>query len=167
MAKSLFSKSDITPRTKNLPTISSTTNLNNLLRINVKNISGPEIVSGFQRAINRASQRITTDLKKALDDALKSNVWSGTNGDNDIFDSGQLLSSGSVSITQNGIKISYTAPYANLIHYGGYIYPYGNQNARIYLPPRPWVESVLLGNGPVPKFDFLSYYLQEIRSEFR
>ena len=44
------------------------------------------------------------------------------------------------------IIVSYSEPYAALIHYGGYILPYGNPNAdKVYIPPRPWVESTLKG----------------------
>jgi hypothetical protein len=81
-------------------------------------------------------------------------------------DTGELMASGRVTLSENGITISYDAPYAALIHYGGYIHPYGNVNLRVFLPPRPWIESVMFGGGPVPQFDFVSYYTREIAKEF-
>jgi hypothetical protein len=44
---------------------------------------------------------------------------------------------------------------------------YGNTEARVYLPPRKWVEAVMIGGGPVPKFDLKKYYREEILAAFR
>ena len=35
------------------------------------------------------------------------------------------------------------APYANLTHEGGWIRPWGNKNARVDIPARPWTSAVL------------------------
>lgn len=125
-----------------------------------------QIEAALARAVNRASQRITGDLKMALDDAMRSNIWSTLNGIADIVDSGELLSSGTVSASSAGVIVAYSAPYAALVHFGGYINPYGNQSLKVYLPPRPWVEAVLRGLGPIPAFDFQRYYDEEIQREF-
>lgn len=165
--KPLFELSDLIPaKVAGQRTITGTARLNGLLNIRVKRLPEAAIINGFKAAIFRANSRIQVDLKEALDQALKSSVWSTKNGSADIFDSGELLSSGSVSISESGITIAYDAPYATLVHYGGYIHPYGNTSARVYLPPRPWVESVLNGGGPVPEFDFPRYYKEEIEAEF-
>jgi hypothetical protein len=59
-------------------------------------------------------------------------------------DTGRLRSSLSISTDRDGLTIDYSSPYANLVHYGGYIQPYGNPNARpVYQAPRPWVEIAL------------------------
>lgn len=139
---------------------------NRLITLKSKQPSAKEVLSSFQAAVNRASIRIATDLKIALDDALRSGVWDTLTGSADIYDTGELLASGTVSVTGNGVSISYDAPYAALVHYGGYVSPYGNQSARVYLPPRPWIESILNGGGPVAQFDFASYYMEEIKAEF-
>lgn len=137
-------------------------NLDGLITFTIENMGAAEISSKFERAVNRASQRIVDDLKQALSEAMTSSVWNGK----DLVDSGDLMESGSVTLSDNGIMITYDAPHAALVHYGGYIHPYGNVNLRVFLPPRPWVQSVLQGGGPVPQFDFNSYYAREIAAEF-
>lgn len=138
------------------------TNLDGLIQVSLAKFPEAQIRSKIDLAINNANRAIAIDLKRALDDALRSTVWNGE----DIYESGNLLSSGSVTVNDNGITVAYDAPYAAIVHYGGYIYPYGNVNAQIYLPPRPWVESVMFGGGPVPRFNFESYYLSEFKKQF-
>lgn len=162
MASKGLNFGDVIPRIAKTTTIKASANLDNLIKIKLKKIPEREAVARFERAINRASTRIAQDLQGALSAAMASGVWSGE----DLIDTGELMNSGNVSVTADGITISYDAPYAALVHYGGYIHPYGNINARVYLPPRPWVESVLFGGGPVQRFDFESYYIEEIRAEF-
>lgn len=59
-------------------------------------------------------------------------------------DTGKLRSSLIISTDRDGLTIDYSSPYANLVHYGGYIQPYGNPNARpVYQAPRPWVDIAL------------------------
>lgn len=165
--KPLFELSELVPKkVAGRRIITGSARLNGLLNIRVKRIPEAEILGAFKTAINRANSRIQVDLKAALDEALRSSVWPTNNGVSDIYDTGELLSSGSIEISQSGITIAYDAPYAALVHYGGYIYPYGNTSTKVYLPPRPWVESVLNGGGPVPEFDFLKYYKEEIEKEF-
>ena len=135
--------------------------------MNLKSISGEDIASRFEKAVTRASQRISVDLKNALDAALRSGVWPTPSGSADIYETGELLDSGIVTMDKSGLTIAYSAPYAALVHFGGYIHPYGNTTTKVYLPPRPWVESVLKGGGPVPRFNFESYYRQEIEAELR
>lgn len=122
-------------------------------------------VSKFSEALAASRFTIAEKLKDALDQALSSPVWSLPKGeDQDLVDSGRLKASGSVTATENGITISYSAPYANLIHYGGYILPYGNESAqKVYIPPRPWVQSVVAGGGPVPQFDFAAIIREAVR----
>ena len=120
------------------------------------------IVGRFQKAINVASIRIAMDLSKALDEAMMSDGWEG----GDIVDTGRLMESGNVIVNGDGITVANDSPYAAIIHYGGYVVPYGEINSRVYLPPRPWIEAVMLGNGPVPRFDIGRYYYEEIAREF-
>jgi len=138
------------------------------LRMNIKGLNIEDVNKRLASAINRASARVTRDLKDALDKAMLSSAWPTISGRADIYDTGELLQSGKVLVSGNGITIVYDAPYAALVHYGGYIVPYGNASAeKVYLPPRPWVEAVLNGGGPVPKFDFVGLYKEEIEREFR
>jgi hypothetical protein len=158
-------KIDLAP--SKLPKITSSANIRSPIRIGKVKINEARILNGLQAAIGRANARITIDLKAALDDALRADVWSTPSGTRDIYETGELLSSGSVTVGPTGVIVSYDAPYAALVHYGGYIHPYGNISARVYLPPRPWLDSVIRGGGPVPEFDFKRYYLEEIAAEFR
>lgn len=146
--------------------ISASCNTGDILRIKTVRIPEGEILSGLQRAINRASNKIAIDLKAALDDAMRSPVWPTSAGVADIFETGELMASGSVTVSKNGVTIAYDAPYAALVHYGGYINPYGRANTRVYLPPRPWVDAVLNGIGGIQEFDFATYYQREIEAEF-
>jgi phage gpG-like protein len=132
-------------------------------------VSGPsagDMDARFQAASQRAAERIAVDLKAALSDAMRSSVWSTPSGSGDIVDTGELLASGTVTVNKDGVTIAYDAPYAALVHFGGYINPFGNTRVRVYLPPRPWVESVLFGGGPVEEFDFSRYYQEEFQKVF-
>ena len=165
MKKPSLGKIELEP--KNLPKIRASINFKTGLQINKVSLDATGILNRLQGAIGRANARITVDLKAALDAALRAGVWSTPGGVRDIYETGELLSSGSVTLSPNGVTVSYDAPYAALVHYGGYIHPYGNMSARVYLPPRPWLDSVMRGGGPVPEFDFKRYYLEEIEAEFR
>jgi hypothetical protein len=166
MARSLFKPGEITGRVPKPIKLNIDTSLKANFVVELDDQQVTKLPRRFKDAINRANQRIITALKGALDNALRANVWPGLDGNTDIYDSGELLESGRVTLDGNGLEISYDAPYASLVHFGGYIIPYGNTSARVYLPARPWVRSVLTGNGPVPKFDFREYYLQELQKEF-
>ena len=102
---------------------------------------------------------LASELKSALTKALMSPVWAWEGGSRDIFDTGRLAGSGQVLVVSGGLNVVYSAPYAGIVHDGGYIYPYGNTAARpVYLPGRPWIESVMYGKGPVPQFDFDGFF---------
>jgi hypothetical protein len=161
-----FTLDELIPNFKTTQSFVASASLKGLLQLKSKGSSQSELLAALERGINRASQKIAIDLKLALDAALRSSVWQTPSGPADIYKTGKLLASGSVTFNEAGVTIAYDAPYAALVHYGGYINPYGNSSSRVYLPPRPWVESVLRGNGPVPQFDFAGYYLREIAAEF-
>jgi hypothetical protein len=161
MAKSTFGG-----RGSRKTTIKGDVGLDIAYKFTVKGDLASQFNSRLQVAVQRATSRVATELKAALDAALLSGVWSTPSGRGDIYETGELLSSGSVTVDGSGLKIAYDAPYATLVHFGGYINPYGNMSVRVYLPPRPWVEAVLQGNGPVPQFDFEKYYREELAREF-
>jgi hypothetical protein len=165
--KPVITEADLMPKIPKRLTVSATSSLGAMLQMRITAVPASDFEARLEAAIARASQRIATDLKQALDDALRSGVWLTRSGPADIYETGELLASGSVTVDQNGLTIAYDAPYAALVHFGGYIHPYGNLQARVYLPPRPWVQSVLNGGGPVPQFDFQQYYTQEIAAAFR
>lgn len=101
---------------------------------------------------------VAEELKLALNAAMASKVWQWDYGDGDIIDTGALIASLQVTIDETGINIVYGEEYAAYVYYGAYINPYGNPFVKIYMPPRPWIKSVLLGGGPVEKFNFTGAY---------
>lgn len=113
--------------------------------------------------LSLALPRVEKSLAEALDAAMSANTWKWSTGSRDIVDTGALKNS--LKIEWNGMKaiVRYDQPYAALIHEGGYIYPYGNQNASpVYIPGRPWVRSVLVGGGPVPVFNWQEAVLKAL-----
>jgi hypothetical protein len=149
-----------------VPDIKISANANYAIATNIK-LTGYK-PSDFGRDLNRAVKTanllIADRLGAALDEAMASTAWGAGK---DIIDTGQLRDSLVITTTAGGISVKYTAPYAAIVHYGGYIVPYGNTNLqKIYIPGRPWVDSVMRGGGPVPVFDFESVYREAIRSVF-
>lgn len=128
-----------------------------------------DILTGMEEGVKIANEIIAQKLGEALDAAIDSAVWKWRDGGpRDIYDTGKLKASRNISINSNKIVITYDVPYAGIVHFGGYILPYGNPNAKkVYLPARPWIDSVVIGGGPVPKFDFESIYVQAIEDAFR
>jgi hypothetical protein len=119
-------------------------------------------VNQIQDVHRKTLQLSASELEILLDNAMASGIW-GELGD--IIDSGDLRDSLSVVIEGDDIGVSYDSPYANLIHYGGYIAPYGNKNInKVYIPGRPWVESVLFGDGPVESINIPAIFEEAIRS---
>lgn len=119
-------------------------------------------IGQIQDVHRKTLQLSASRLEVLLDSAMASGIW-GELGD--IIDSGDLRDSLSVIIEGDDIGVSYDSPYANLIHYGGYIAPYGNTNIdKVYIPGRPWVESVFFGNGPVESINVPAIFEEAIRS---
>ncbi len=114
-----------------------------------------DLPSDLRKAANKATDKIIADISSALDAAMSASIWNWPSGARDIIDTGALRDSLSIKKAGNGFTITYNQPYAAIVHYGGYIQPYGNPKAtKFYFPPRPWIDSVLNGSGPVPQFDF-------------
>lgn len=122
-----------------------------------------QILAALENTRILFESNITTKLIAALDDAMAASVWQAIGGTGDIVDSGALRNSLEVSATQGKITIRYEEDYAALVHYGGYITPYGNPSIeKVYIPPRPWVQSVLQGGGPVAPVDFPATYKEAL-----
>jgi len=89
----------------------------------------------LQQALIATLTEVSDDLKGKLDASIVSY---------NLVETGNLKNSLIIDTSDNSIKISYDAPYAALMHYGGYIIPYGNPNTQpVYIAPRPWIEVVL------------------------
>ena len=122
-------------------------------------VNEEQLLADAQAEIDMLITKLIGEVKTALNEALKAGVWAWNGGARDIYDTGELARSVSVQASSDGILVSYSAPYANIVHNGGYIHPYGNMSARpIYLPPRPWVTAVLYGGGPIAPFDFDAFF---------
>lgn len=148
--------------------ITASGDINFGMKVRLTGFDAADLLAGFEEGIDRANQIIAQRLGEALDDALESAVWGWREGGSrDIIDTGKLKRSRQIVVEGKNIRISYDVPYAGLVHFGGYILPYGNEYAeKIYVPGRPWLDSVILGGGPVPKFDFESIYEQAIEQAF-
>jgi len=106
--------------------------------------------------VDQALAQARGEIANALNAAMRSSSWRwNEGGSRDIVDTGALQASLSVSFSGGSFQISYSEPYAALIHWGGYISPYGNRSAqKVYLPGRPWVEATVMGGGPVPQIQW-------------
>ena len=148
--------------------------INKRLEIKIPNIGfntsfkvDPSLYKDAEQYINSKMQSATTEvinkLADALDKAMMSNVWNTNSGAADIIDTGKLLASRNINYSNGTLTISYDVPYFGIVHFGGYMQPYGNINAKkVYIPARPWITYTLYGGGPVPKFDFEAAYKQAL-----
>lgn len=137
----------------------------------------------IQQGLLQGSAEVESGLKTALNEALQSSIWSWPrttlrkNGQTagtsrDIIDTGQLRGSLSIKTsflqTKVNTKITYSAPYAALVHYGGMVQPYGNRNAAsVLIPARPWVDAVLKGEGSIPVYNYREVYSSAIEKVWK
>lgn len=123
-----------------------------------------------QKAHKVTLERLAEELEIALGIAMESKVWNDPAwpyGDGDIVQFGNLRDSLDIDVTESQISIAYREEYAAIVHFGGYIFLYGNPNVSVYMPARPWIKSVLLGGGPVEKFDFIGLYSKFFEEEMQ
>jgi hypothetical protein len=129
-----------------------------------------DLPTDVRKAVNKVTDIVIDELGAVLDQAMMAAIWDWTDGKRDIIDTGKLMASRSITKVGNGFTVKYDQPYAGIVHYGGYIQPYGNPKAeKFYYPPRPWVEEVLNGGGRVTQFDFESAFeraFQEVTDKY-
>jgi len=129
-----------------------------------------QFVGSFQKAGFQTEKSISYWLDEAMETPTWS--WQGTtirkNGSiaktpRDIVDSGKLKASKKLTTsfgsTQVKWTVRYTEPYAALVHYGGYIAPYGRSEGTAYVPGRPWIQLVFredANEGDSDAYNFLS-----------
>jgi phage gpG-like protein len=135
-------------------------------------LSNPEAARqaavALEEAIGYANEQAEIAVRNALDYAVSSAVWGWRDGTRDIVDTGKLRDSLAFSSSGDGFEFWYNSPYAAFVHYGGYVRPYGNTKVdAVYIPGRPWVDAVMLGNGPVDAVDLDRIYDDAIARAFR
>jgi len=134
-------------------------------------------LAALTKGIQSGATRIEEALPPLLNEALDSPTWSwpretirqnGTVvGDTrTITDTGALKASGNVTVkflkTKTNFFVTYKAPYARLVHEGGYILPYGDATKTpTYVPGRPWIAAVLDGDKPGINYLDIGQYMEE------
>ena len=123
-----------------------------------------EAVAALVSGVHKAAIKIESFLPPLLNKAMESDVWSWPrqtlrkNGSTaglsrDIVDTGRLRDSLSVDVkfmkTQTNFMIKYSAPYAAIVHEGGYVAPYGRTDLPTRsIPARPWITAAIEGGYP-------------------
>lgn len=124
--------------------------------------------AAMEEAIEYANSKAESAVREALDYAVSSSVWGWRNGSRDIVETGALRDSLRFASSGDGFEFWYDSPYAGLVHYGGYVKPYGNSKIdAVYIPGRPWVDAVMVGGGPVNPVNLDEIYDSAISAAFR
>jgi hypothetical protein len=137
---------------------------------------------GISKGMMNSRTIIKTSLSEALQRSLKASVWSWPNKTHrqngsivgtirDIYDTGKLYRSQKVVSRYSGgvlgFAISYSAPYAYLVHYGGAQRPYGDVTRPLrLLPGRPWVYATVKGTHGIEKYDLNRHLSAAIKQEW-
>lgn len=119
-------------------------------------ILSPPDTGPIMGLLEEAHERGVAAVAEGLKDHLKAQIIAVG-----AVETGALMNSGSVAFHSDSINIDYSiSPYAALIHYGGYIAPYGNVNIeKVYIPGRPWLEASLgISPGPLGAFNWKEAY---------
>ena len=136
-----------------------------------------KLTKSFQGAMFKTEKTISYWLDEAMEESTW--TWSGStirsNGTTvssprNIVDTGKLKNSKKITtsfgVTQGKYAVRYDAPYANLVHFGGYIQPYGNSSASsVYVPGRPWITLVFredMNDGDSDRFNFLEEVKEQV-----
>lgn len=135
------------------------------LKIDEYDVGIRDLPKDIRQAANQATNTVIEELGIALDMAMEAPIWNWPGGARDIIDTGALKNSLSINKAGNGFTITYSQPYAAIVHYGGYIQPYGNESLeKFYMPARPWITAVLEGSSGIPAFDFAYAYERAFES---
>lgn len=132
-----------------------------------------EFVKAFQSSVFNVEKQVSYWLNEAMEESTW--IWTRPTqrvngsfiqpGPRNIVDTGTLRNSKklktSFGSTQAKMQVTYTAPYAGLVHWGGYITNYGDPSrGQTYIPGRPWVQKVFstksdADSGQSDRFGFL------------
>jgi phage gpG-like protein len=116
------------------------------------------------KALSSSTRKVESQVKQAMDANMRDAIWAwprtterkagGVAGSpRDIIDTGNLISRNYIRIgyTTRGasITVGNNSPYAGIVHFGGYITPYGDRSKRaVFAPGRPWI-GVAIGTTTV------------------
>jgi hypothetical protein len=137
---------------------------------------------GISKGMMNSRSIIKTTLSEALQKSMKTSVWAwprstirksgeSAGSPRDIFDTGTLSRSQKIATNYSGgslmINISYSTPYASLVHYGGAHRPYGDESRPLQLlPARPWIFATVTGTYGIEKYDMKGHLEAAIRDEW-
>ena len=127
-----------------------------------KDAANNAIVSGVAGGLKLA----TLQVKPALNEAMGQSVWrwpnqtirknsSDVSAPRDIVDTANLRDSMDATSKESSMTVTYTAPYANMVHYGGITKPYGRGGDSFVYPGRPWIPSMFEGKNGIQKFPLM------------
>ena len=136
----------------------------------LKSLSG-SIRADFIKEMTKGAASIQDELYNVIVSNIETPMWPWRNPKNnrksgsllnedssprDIVDTGKLQNSNVVQVKylQSGFKIEIRnkQPYSGIVHWGGYIRPYGNNAAeKVWVQGRPWV---LISMGIVPSGNY-------------
>lgn len=144
-----------------------------------------EFVSAFQKSAFSVEKQVSYWLDEALQEATwqwprptmrKSGEWVPA-GSRNVVDTGKLYKSKKLQTTfgstQAKLSVSYSAPYAALVHWGGYVMNYGDPTkGQTYMKPRPWIQAVFstksdADSGQTDRFGFLEAIKEEMLSQLK
>ena len=131
--------------------------------------------AAFVKSFQSSAFKTERQIGYWLDDAMENPTWnwqggttirkdgSSASSPRNIVDTGKLKSSKKLTTkfgsTQVRYEVKYTADYAGIIHWGGYITPYGRGGTTTYLPGRPWIQLVFredANEGDSEQYNFLA-----------
>jgi phage gpG-like protein len=132
------------------------------------------------KALSNSTRKVDSQVKEAMQANMNSVIWSWPRETNrksggivgsprDIIDTGNLASRNYVRISYTtrgaSITVGNNSPYAGIVHFGGYITPYGDRSKRpVFIPGRPWI-GVAIGTASVSSGGVTVDWRAEIQKE--
>lgn len=121
-----------------------------------------DIIGAARKAADLSAKAVLSELFGEMQAAIGSPVWSWpretqrsggapVGSPRNIVDTGLLRASGvALFPSARSARFAWSANYASYVHFGAWVYPWGDTSReRVYTPPRPWTTAVL-GTTPVP-----------------
>jgi len=130
------------------------------------------VESRARAAADAAAKIVFNEAFAEILDTMGSKVWSWPRGESprNIVDTGLLRASGSVTINSTLAHYRFVLNYAEAVHYGAWIYLFGDRTKeRVFLPPRPFVTAVLgIERYPgITPYDLQAQFRENFRTAWR